>query len=48
MWYDLGIVNHNNMINMNHSFWKYQTLKREMTNITVNGNIYCDRVDKTM
>ena len=48
MWYDLGIVNHNNMINMNHSFWEYQTLKREMTNITVNGNIYCDRVDKTM
>ena len=46
--FDLVIGNHNNMNNMNHSFCKYQTLKIEMTNLMINGNIYGDSIDKTM
>ena len=45
--FDLGIASHNNMNNMNHSC-KSQTLKIEMTNIIIHGNIYCGRIDKTM
>ena len=46
--FDLGIGNHNNMNNMNHSFCKYQTLKIEMGNLMISGNIYCGSIDKIM
>ena len=46
--FDLVIGNHNNMHNMNHSFCIYQTLKIEMTNLMINGNIYGDSIDKAM
>ena len=43
--FDLVIDIHSNMY---HSFCKYQTLKIEMTNIMINGKIYCGDIAKAM
>jgi hypothetical protein len=32
----------------NHSFCIYQTLKIEMANLIIYGNIYCGSIDKTL